>query len=79
MINEPVWQERAEQQHKLRIVQTHGRIDPILPIEGAEALRDMLQRTGHQVAYHEFNGPHTIPMEGLQLAAQLIGDVVGDE
>ena len=79
LINEPVWKELAEQQSRLQIVQTHGRIDPILPIEGGEALRDMLQQTGHQVAYHEFNGPHTIPMEGLQLAAQLIADVVEEE
>jgi phospholipase/carboxylesterase len=79
LINEPVWQECAQQQKQLRIVQTHGRIDPILPIEGAEALREMLDNAGHLVAYREFNGPHTIPMEGLQLAAQLIADVVGDE
>lgn len=78
LINEPVWQEFAERQQQLRIVQTHGRIDPILPIEGAESLRELLKSAGHQVAYHEFNGPHTIPMEGLQLAAQLIADVVGD-
>jgi phospholipase/carboxylesterase len=79
LINEPVWQKFAKQQKQLRIVQTHGRIDPILPIEGGESLRELLKSAGHRVAYHEFNGPHTIPMEGLQLAAQLIAEVVGDE
>lgn len=78
LINEPVWQQFAMQQKQLRVVQTHGRIDPILPIEGAESLRELLEKAGHRVAYHEFNGPHTIPMEGLQLAAQLIADVVGE-
>ena len=37
LINEPVWQECAKQQEQLRIVQTHGRIDPILPIEAPKA------------------------------------------
>ncbi len=76
LINEADWQARAKQQQPLRVVQTHGRSDPILPLEGAEHLRDMLLDSGHRVAYHEFNGPHTIPMEGLQLAAQLVADIV---
>lgn len=79
LINEVVWKERAKQQHSLKIVQTHGRLDPILPIDGAKSLRDLLTGAGHRVAYHEFDGPHTIPMEGLQLAAQLIAGVVEEE
>ncbi len=79
LINEPVWQAAANQQQPLRVVQTHGRADPILPLEGAEHLRDMLSASGHRVAYHEFSGPHTIPMEGLQLAAQLVAEIPDDK
>ena len=79
LINETVWRDRAQQQDRLRVVQTHGVTDPILPISGARDLCQMLQSTGHEVRYHEFDGPHTIPMEGLVLAAQLIGEVMGSK
>ena len=72
LINEPVWKKLAEQQSPLNIVESHGTQDPILPIEAARDLKAMLTAAGHQVRYAEFVGPHTIPLEGLQLAAQMI-------
>ncbi len=75
LIDEQNWRKRSQLQPELRVVQSHGTIDPILPIDGARELREMLEETGHDVRYCEFVGPHTIPLDGLQLAAQLIGDV----
>jgi predicted esterase len=53
-------------------------MDPILPIVGGEDLRDLLTREKHRVRYVEFAGQHAIPMEAIELAGQLIGEVAGN-
>lgn len=72
LINESIWLEKMKSQPKLDIVQSHGRIDPILPMLGAEDLRDEFTQAGHNVKFHEFSGQHSIPLEGLSLAAVMI-------
>lgn len=78
LINEIEWSEKSKSQKSLRFVQSHGRLDPILPMSGAEELRDMLKQDGHSVEFAEFVGQHSIPVEALDLATQLIADVVAD-
>ena len=75
LINESTWTEKANAQSALTVVQSHGRVDPILPFSGGEDLRDMLTESGHTVRFCEFNGQHAIPQESIELAAQLIGEV----
>lgn len=72
LINESAWTEKSKAQSGLKIVQSHGRIDPILPMSGAEDLRDMLKDSGHTVQFCEFDGQHSIPMEAIELATELI-------
>ena len=60
----------------LSVVQTHGTIDPILPFSSSEELREMLIDNGHSVKFKKFAGQHTIPMEGLQMAVELITSIV---
>lgn len=76
LINEPVWAERSKSQQTLTVVQSHGRIDPILPFSSAEELRDMLEQDGHLVRFSQFNGQHSIPREAIESAWQLICEVV---
>ncbi len=76
LICESDWVAAAHRHSPLKIVQTHGRIDPILSIAGAEDLRQLLLAAKHDVRYAAFQGPHTIPMIGLQIAAQLVVEVV---
>jgi phospholipase/carboxylesterase len=78
LINASVWTRLAKDQSALDVVQSHGRMDPILPIAGGEDLRDMLTREKHRVRYVEFAGQHAIPMEAIELAGQLIGEVAGN-
>ncbi|MFT5300621.1 MAG: phospholipase/carboxylesterase [Mariniblastus sp.] len=75
LINESVWAPQAARRSSLQVVQSHGRIDPILPIGGAEDLHKMLTNAGHHVRYCEFPGQHSIPMESIELANQLIEEV----
>jgi phospholipase/carboxylesterase len=45
---------------------THGRNDPLLPIEGAEALRDTLVAAGADVDWLAHDGQHEIPPAALR-------------
>ncbi|MFW5827988.1 MAG: alpha/beta hydrolase, partial [Alkalispirochaeta sp.] len=51
-----------------RIFQSHGTLDPVLPISEGEALRDTLHGAGFVVDWHQFTGRHEIP-EGVVRAA----------
>jgi phospholipase/carboxylesterase len=55
------WQALAPKRVGLRVLQSHGRADPILPYEGAEWLRDVLVGAGLDVDWVPFNGGHGIP------------------
>jgi phospholipase/carboxylesterase len=54
----------GERRGQPRIFVAHGVHDQILPINqcGRRVVR-VLQRTGYDVDYHEFDGPHTVPAE----------------
>lgn len=59
------WRHEAEVLAGRPVLQTHGRMDPILPFAGAEAVRDTLSAAGMQVDFRPFTGGHTIPMDAL--------------
>ena len=77
LINEVEWVEKSKSQSSLNVVQSHGRLDPVLPFSGAEDLCELLRSDGHSVKFQEFGGNHTIPMEAIGLAAELINRVAG--
>jgi phospholipase/carboxylesterase len=68
-INQKIWRERVEKLSGLAVLQSHGRFDPLLPIELAMQLRDELQDAGNTVEFVEFPGQHEIPMEVLERTA----------
>ncbi|MGI9519762.1 MAG: alpha/beta hydrolase [Pirellulaceae bacterium] len=77
LLGESTWREYAATKSGLKIVQSHGNQDPILPFVGAQWLRDLFAEFEMQNEFIEFAGPHTIPREGITLAAKLIADVAG--
>jgi phospholipase/carboxylesterase len=76
LINAEAWTLAAARHDKLKIVQSHGTVDPILPFIGALALREMFESTGHDVNFVQFKGQHGIPAEAVTAARELIVDVV---
>ena len=49
---------------KPRIFISHGTQDQVLTIDStSRTLVPQLQRTGYQVRYREFDGPHTVPLD----------------
>jgi predicted esterase len=64
----------AERHGKPRIFVSHGRQDPILPIDRASrAIVPQLKREGYDVRYDEFEGGHRMPPEVLAAAIQWLG------
>ncbi len=72
LISEPEWRKRAPARRGLKVVQSHGRQDPLLPFQRAVALRDLLIEAGLDVDFLAFDGPHTIPLEALERAADFL-------
>lgn len=72
LLSEDDWRDLAGKRGALQVLQSHGGQDMILPYEAAEWLRDLLTESGAEVEFIPFDGPHTIPQQGLErLAARL--------
>jgi phospholipase/carboxylesterase len=71
LTDEPSWTRLAARRQGLRVVQSHGRQDPILPYANAEALRDVLKGAGCDVTFLPFAGGHTIPEDALSAISSL--------
>jgi phospholipase/carboxylesterase len=71
LTDEPSWTRLAARRQGLRVVQSHGRQDPILPYANAEALRDVLKGAGCDVTFLPFAGGHTIPDDALSAISSL--------
>ncbi len=73
---ESEWQRRAPLRRGLRVLQTHGRQDPLLPFEHAQALHRLLVNAALVVDFQPFDGVHTIPMQALESLGNLIAGCV---
>lgn len=60
------WRTLAENRGPLKVLQSHGRKDPILPFRIAEELSQMLSESGCDVEFLPFDGPHTISQQALE-------------
>lgn len=75
LLSEEAWRELAPRRAGLRVVQSHGRQDPILPFAGALALRDLFEESGLAVDFLPFDGPHTISQAAVDATARLLADL----
>ena len=78
LLNESEWQERAPLHPGLRVLQSHGSEDPLLPLASAEWLRDLLNGAGAAVEFVSFRGGHQIPFEVLERIAVLLESLAGE-
>ncbi len=65
LICESLWRAGATRLQDLAVVQSHGRMDSILPVQTGRWLHELLVAGGASVDYLEFDGDHTIPFEML--------------
>lgn len=74
LICEDDWRRLATARAGLPVFISHGSYDPILPISGAEALRDLLSDAGCQVTWARFPGSHEIPEEVLEAWLEFLAE-----
>jgi phospholipase/carboxylesterase len=72
LIARSVWSEHAASCKGLKVLQTHGQRDPILPYADAEKLRDLLTNAGADVRFVPFAGGHELPPVALDAVSKLI-------
>jgi phospholipase/carboxylesterase len=78
LLNEDVWRERAAHHRALRVLQSHGTNDPVLPFAAAGWLRDMLNHAGADVEFLQFAGGHEIPHTVLDRFGTFLRETMGD-
>ncbi len=78
LLCEDTWRELAQKRGSLRIQQSHGYEDSILPFTAAIWLRNVLLENGLDVNLIEFNGGHAIPNLVLQRFMELLLEIVGE-
>lgn len=69
------WEPLMVARKGMPVVQSHGTIDPILPYQNAERLRDHLTAAGWAHEWIPFMGQHQIPMPAIEAAGRLIAQV----
>lgn len=75
LLNENEWKVRAPLHAGLRVLQSHGTDDPLLPFAAAQWLRDLLTNAGAAVEFVPFEGGHQIPFEVFQRLANLLEEL----
>lgn len=77
VICQPQWTECLSRLEHTRVYQSHGKIDPLLPFQSAERLRDLLASAKIKVDFHGFIGPHTIDGEAIASTAVALQQLAG--
>lgn len=61
LLTEDIWRVKAERRKGLRVFQSHGKDDPLLPYANAVALKELLEKATADVQFTTFIGGHSIP------------------
>jgi phospholipase/carboxylesterase len=76
VIAEAEWRRLFPGRKGLKVYQSHGRADAILPFAAAERLSKMLSdEMSGEVTFDPFHGPHTIPPQTLKRLSTWIRDL----
>ena len=72
LLNERRSLPKIRTQRSLSVFMSHGRQDPILPFEGAQALKNALVEAHAEVEFLSFDGGHAIPFEVVARLARFL-------
>jgi phospholipase/carboxylesterase len=72
VLAEDEWTALAPARRGLRVLQSHGRDDPLLAYAQAEQLRDLLRAAGLELRFEPFNGGHGIAPNVLDALGRFI-------
>ncbi len=65
LVNSTQWTNKAKARSSLPVFQSHGRQDPVLPLQGAQWLKELFTEAGMPHEFVPFDGGHTIGREAL--------------
>jgi phospholipase/carboxylesterase len=77
LIAEPEWAPRFATRRGLKVFQSHGTLDPILPYGIAERLRLLWEEAGADVTFVSFEGGHEIPPPVVAEAERFLAAALG--
>jgi len=79
LLIEDVWRAKAKARAGLKVLQSHGRQDPLLSFMTAEWLKDVFTECGLELDFVPFDGGHAIPMNVLRKLATFMADNSGGQ
>jgi phospholipase/carboxylesterase len=75
-VNLDDWEERMPKRAGLRVLQSHGRQDPLLAFSAAEELHGLMKNAGLDAHFLPFDGQHTISEESLARFSGLLTEIL---
>ncbi|MEM6978098.1 MAG: lysophospholipase [Planctomycetota bacterium] len=75
LICQSEWTANANRLAETDVLQSHGRIDPILPFSSADKLCQLVSQSASSMEFMPFDGPHTIDSETLMRLVQKLSDL----
>lgn len=76
LINQADWRQKIPQHKSIKIVQSHGQQDPILPYALAEKLQSIWNENKIENTFIPFQGQHQIPWESIEAYVRLLESCV---
>lgn len=65
VVGETLDDEASPANRDVPILQAHGSLDPMVPIERGEAARDEMMRRGYAVEFHSYPIPHSVNLDEI--------------
>jgi phospholipase/carboxylesterase len=72
LVNGGEWRKLSRERGAIPYIQSHGRQDPVLAVQGARMLNDVLKEAGWPGEYHEFDGVHEISEQVVHSSAAFL-------
>jgi phospholipase/carboxylesterase len=79
LMRQSAWAAGAASRSGFRVLQSHGRSDPVLPFANAEALRDLMLQAGLKVEWLPSNGGHGITDGAVERLGAFIRSAAGGD
>jgi phospholipase/carboxylesterase len=66
----PGWQPQFSDRQSMRVLISHGRLDPVIPVQFGQQARQALEAADLPVDYREFEGGHNVDPRDLPRAIE---------
>lgn len=73
------WSKMASRHKGLRVIQTHGTQDPLLPYAFSLQLKQFFESNGMKLDFHSWNGGHTLSPKDVPRIAAFLKDLASTE